>query len=285
MDSAAATAIDLRTVVVPLDGSSYAERAVEPAKWLAARIGVSVGIAHVVRTRDSADPDYLARTLDERGLEWLEVVEAEDVAQAIADVAASQRALVCMATHGHGRAQALVGSVAARVLADATEPIVLVGRGVGVTRLHRLERVVVALDGSEGSESVCDPAVAFARRFGLDVELVTVASEPLATMSPEDPPRRSFGLREPETYIDAVARRYHAPDVRVVGRAITDPISPASALEHLLRDPPGALVAMATRGRTGMQRLLHGSGAGTILDNSPVPALMFAIRSAPPSAP
>lgn len=268
--------IDLRTIVVPLDGSSYAERAIEPAAQLAVRFGLTIGAVQVAPERPKAEADYLTRVTAERGLEWSEVIEAQDVAEGIIGVAAAQRALVCMATHGHGRAKALIGSVAERVVARTTDPIVLVGRTVDTTRRHRLERIVVALDGSDESESVCEPAIGWAGRFGLRVELVTVASEPLPTMTPEEPPRRSFGLPEPEAYIQGVAERHQTPGVAVIGSALIDPISPASALEHLLRDPPGALVAMTTRGRTGMQRLIHGSVAGSILDNSPVPALLFA---------
>jgi nucleotide-binding universal stress UspA family protein len=40
------------------------------------------------------------------------------------------------------------------------------------------------------------------------------------------------------------------------------------------------MLAMATRGRTGMQRLIHGSVAGSIVDESPVPAVMITARHA-----
>jgi nucleotide-binding universal stress UspA family protein len=40
---------------------------------------------------------------------------------------------------------------------------------------------------------------------------------------------------------------------------------------------------MATHGRTGVERLIRRSNAGRILDESPVPAVMFAIRPTAPA--
>jgi nucleotide-binding universal stress UspA family protein len=70
-------------------------------------------------------------------------------------------------------------------------------------------------------------------------------------------------------------QRYGTEGVHVVGEALIDPISPASALDRLLRNVPSAVLAMATHGRSGMQRIVFGSVAGNIVDVSPMPAVIF----------
>jgi nucleotide-binding universal stress UspA family protein len=270
--------LDVRAVLVPLDGSAYAERAIRPAELIAARIGIEVGVLQVVADESKADTDYLPSVVEDRRVAWSEIVIDEDAAAGILTAASLRRAVVCMATHGHGRAKAIFGSTAEQVLVRSPEPIAVVGREVDTARLRPPARIVVALDGTDESERICEPAIAWAARFGLVVQLVTVAGEPLERFTDDAPVRRAFGCHNPDDYIRGALSRHATPGVELEGRALIDPISAASGLGHHLREPRDALLAMATHGRTGIERLIHGSVAGRILDQSPVPAVMFGVR-------
>lgn len=263
-----------RTVLVPLDGSGFAERAIGPAKVLAERLDVGVGVVQVVDDEKDADDEYLTKVAREHGLAWHHTAVDDDVAGGILAVAEARDAAVCIATHGHGRAAAVIGSTLEALLARSEEPVVAVGRGVDTRRIRRIDRIVVALDGSDEAEALCRPAIEWARRLGLVVNLITVVGEPMTSLRDEKP-RRAFGLDEPEPYIASVVERHRTEGVEVVGEVLTDPISPASGLGTLLRDVPHSVLATATHNRSGTARLLHGSVAASIVDAAPVPVVMF----------
>jgi nucleotide-binding universal stress UspA family protein len=262
-------------VVVPLDGSDYAERAIGPATVLAKRMGGRVGAVHVARDERKSADEYLERIGRSHGIEWLDARVGDDVAAAIREVARDRDALVCMATHGHGRATAVIGSTTEAVLAAADEPVVAVGRGVDTLQVRRLERIVVALDGTEESETASAPAIRWAVDLGLPVVLTTVVGEPMSAHNPDAAP--AFGLAKPHEYIEAAVQRHRLEGATITGEVIVDPLSPPSGMRQFLRDLPHSMVVIATSGRKGAQRILRGSVAGAILDSSPVPAMLFEI--------
>jgi nucleotide-binding universal stress UspA family protein len=265
-------------IAVPLDGSELAELAIDPAKVLAAHLGVPLGAVMVVRDENKADTEYLDRVVERNGLDWQVIEVNSDVAEGVGLAADGRGALICMATHGHGRAGAVFGSTARDVLERSAAPVVIAGRGVDAKRFRHVHRVIVPLDGTPASETICAPAVQLARQLGVGVELVTVAGEPMESLHDDQPARRRFGPRDPDAYLADAMARWTSDDVEVAGEAIIDPISPASGLSQWLRERPNGLLAMATHGRSGLQRLIHGSGAASILGESPVPAAMIAIR-------
>jgi nucleotide-binding universal stress UspA family protein len=264
-----------KNVVVPLDGSDYAERAIGPATVLAKRMGGRVGAMHLAREENRSGDEYLARVGRSHELEWLDARVGDDVATTIREVARERDALVCMATHGHGRATAVIGSTAEAVLAASDEPIVAIGRGVDTRAIRRLETVVVALDGAEESETAAAPAIRWAVDLGLPVVLTTVVGEPMSAHNPDAVP--AFGLERPHEYIEAAVQRNRLDGATITGEVIVDPLSPASGMRQRLRDLPQSMVVIATSGRKGAQRILRGSVAGAILDASPVPAMLFEI--------
>lgn len=267
----------VRAVLVPLDGSDLAELAMGPARVLGQRLGVGVGAVQVVDHPDGEHRKYLEEVAERHGLQWAEAVAGDDVAATIRSEAAKRDAVICMATSGHGRTKAVFGSTAEAILAGSTDPIVVVGRSVDPARIRGIERIVVALDGSPESELVCGPAVAWAAQLGLVVNLITVVGEPMPTLHDDEVPRPAFGPHDAGSYIEAAVRRHSGKGADVVGEVLVDPLSPASGLGRLLRDIPHCVLAMATSGRTGLQRLLHGSVAGSIVDESPVPVVMFSL--------
>src|SRR5215510_13744315 len=102
-------------IVVPLDGSPAAERALGPARALVRRTGCPIRVMSRVLADDKEElTDYLAgvaRRYDEITGVDTEVVDRESIPDAILD-GLRPRSLVCLASHGRGGLRrAAIGSI------------------------------------------------------------------------------------------------------------------------------------------------------------------------------
>lgn len=270
------------TVVVALDGSTFADRAVPAALMLGRAFGAEVHVVSVAS--DDAQADDLRRhatsvvagvVTDDR----VHVVTAADPAAAIGGVADElDPALVCLATHGRGRiAGALLGSVAAAVLRGSRRPMVVVGpdhrEGTGL----RPARLVACVDGSPASEQVLPVAASWARTLGLQLDLVTVAEPTPAPVRAEATGFRHHGPDHPEQYLDGLVQDWSRNGLVPVAVPVYDPISPAGGLRAHLDDHPAALVAVTTHARSGVERVALGSVAARIANISPAPVLVVPV--------
>jgi nucleotide-binding universal stress UspA family protein len=121
-----------KTIVVPLDGLKFSERALVPAVELAAQCGAEVVVVTVRPGGPTGDevPDLEPALLRAgAGSARIVVVESRSAAEGIATLAASQPdPVVCMTTHARSRAgQAVFGSVAEELIRTTDVPIVFVG--------------------------------------------------------------------------------------------------------------------------------------------------------------
>lgn len=267
-----------RRVVVPLDGSPFSEKALSVARELAALFGATIHLAGF-GLEPSHEDELRARLLsiaDEQGggpvwtgLTW-------DVVEGITDVAAGDEpALVCMASHArHGLSGVVLGSMASELLVSRDEPVIVVGpafeRGAGIAG----GPVVVAVDGTPGSEDAVGLGVAWAGRLGTTTEIVTVA-EPV----PEPPfghhTHRHHGPGDdPAGYVERLAARWRAPGSEVTAAVIYDPVSVSDAFTDYLAGRPAGLAVLATRPRHGATRAVFGSTADAIIRHSTVPVLL-----------
>jgi nucleotide-binding universal stress UspA family protein len=273
----------VRTILVALDGSSFAERAIEPGKRLAANLKISVGLGQYVGVEDKGDNEndsYLQETASDRGLSWCQQAEGDTVADGLVALAKERDATICMSTHGHGRAEAIMGSHAERALALSAEGVVLVGRGYEFDSPSRIRNVLVPLDGTPYSETVCAHAIEWADQLGVPLRFVTMVEQVEPPLRADHPAPHRFGpVGDPHRYIAGVVERYQRPGITITGEVHFDPLSAASGFAQLLRDGLDSLLIVAVDFRTGMQRLIHGSIAGDLIDVSPVMVLAFATHA------
>jgi nucleotide-binding universal stress UspA family protein len=132
----------LDNILIPLDGSSLAERALEPAVELAQLMKARCSLLRVVEALDFGPDDlqektraeaYLQRVagkMRERGLHvQMRVVIADDVAKAILTEAEVEKTnLIALATHGRGGLKRLLlGSLADKLVRTATSPVLVCG--------------------------------------------------------------------------------------------------------------------------------------------------------------
>ena len=291
-------------IVVPLDGSELAERALAPARALAVYGQGQLRLVRVATPRQMLVPDEggfgaifpdqsLVEARAEAG-DYLADLQAAavpetpsllpdiregDVAGEIVDSARhAQAQLIVMSSHGYsGIKRWLLGSVAEKVLYAAPCP-------VWIVRAPEPPRhIVVTLDGSFLAEEVLLPALTVARCFGAQVTLLRVVSD---ISGPDtqalDTYERGLGRRfvdqayeEAVAYLELLAREHAAADLHLLTAVRTGP-----AADCILEYADGHdcdLVAMTTHGRTGLRRWIYGSVTHKVLDQMPVS--MFITRS------
>ena len=191
-----------------------------------------------------------------------------DAAEAILLHAQRADTLVCMATHGRsGVAQALLGSVTEAVLRRVPHPLLLVGPQLQ-TRLSALEppNLLVAIDGSETSESIVPAAAEWTAMLRLSVRVVEVAipSAGLLLVRPE---------RDAHAHVERVLARLRNLGINADGEVLLG-AEPAEHVVDRATGWPATLLAIATHGRTGVARVVLGSVAMKIVHSSPCPVLV-----------
>jgi nucleotide-binding universal stress UspA family protein len=157
-----------RSIVVPLDGSEFAERALPVAVGLARRI--AGGILLVSAARGGPDParpylEKVAGTLEGVPVEPV-VIHDRDAVGAIRLLATEEEGrVVCMTSHGRGGLRwAVLGSVAEEVIRAAHGPVILVGRRCATEPPPVDGHLLVCVDGTERSAHVMADAWTYAAR-------------------------------------------------------------------------------------------------------------------------
>ncbi len=265
--------VAVKTVLVPMDGSPLAERAIGVASWVADVFGADLRLFKASFKLDLRnEQEQLRRIANRHGLPHAQIEVATGRSAAPGVILASRRSassVVVMATHGRsGLSATLLGSVTGEVLRDIDEPMVLVGpkyedRNVPTS-------VVVLWDGSLRSASVVPAAAAWATASHLPVRLVHVRN-------PADPPLE-IGTRFSEGTL--ASRVFLALSAGEHPAAVTDIRSddPVQVISGVLDDLPGALVALASRGRGGLTSGALGRVSAEIVRNSPHPILVYHSR-------
>jgi nucleotide-binding universal stress UspA family protein len=258
-------------VVVPLDGSAFAERALAPALSLARRDGSPVTLVAVARP--DADVEEHKRYLHEvanrhgRAVHDIRVILGQDAALGILRVAHERPgALICMGSHGRtGLREALLGSVAGNVVRTATRPLLLVGQNCREGELG-FERLLVPIDGSVASEAVLPEAVAWVQTFGLALCLVQVIETAASSVVGPDVQEDSYLRRQAHELADkGIQAEWDVLHGRDAARAIVDYAASGNV----------SLLALGTHGRGGWARLAIGSTAAQIVHDSPRPVLVL----------
>jgi len=272
------------------------ETPIETLSPRASGLGV-VDAAHAVRAgalenvRQSAERvGALVRTK----ITW-EVIDGRDVAATLLeDLEAHDATFVVMATRAAGAAgRAVQGSVADRLVRESPRPVVLVpprAEYMGGKRVT-FRRVLVPLDGSVAALRVIPRLLALARAETLEFVLLQVVRREHVggyTMPPgvpalddEDLDGKAWthaGAAIAQTRLDDVAERLRARGSRAEVRVI-ESADVGSVVVDAIRNELVELIAMSTRGASGLRRLMLGSVAEHVVRHSEVPVLLVTARS------
>jgi nucleotide-binding universal stress UspA family protein len=290
-------------ILVPLDGSRLAEAALPHARAFARATGRRLRLLRVVspgigvaplpppEVLDSdADIHRQALTLaarsylagqgilcEEAGVRVETEVRVGPAVAAIVECAGENRAveLIIMATHGQtGLRHLLVGSTAEAVLHAAPVPVMLLHPPTDPAAqpdpAPGYRRILVPLDGSPIGEQ----AVAAARSLALacSAQLVLMGVVP----NPHPATDWGSGVWDPKGRIHAYLS-YLRTDLEIGGLRAETVVgygNPAIEILRVARQQEVDLIVMATHGRSGLSRLVLGSVAAQVVQNSSQPVLL-----------
>jgi nucleotide-binding universal stress UspA family protein len=256
------------TVVVPLDGSESAERALGPAVALARRAGAAVVPLQVV-TDERLDEhggylEKVAASLDV-ATHPPYVIPTRDAAEAIANAGEAPGALVVMTTHGSsGLRRATLGSVAEATVRRLSRPMVLIGPSCPTTSTFDRRDALVPLDGSARADLMVPIAGEWCRLLDLRPWAVTVV----------DPEAQGGRAGPAETaHVRHTASRWEEEGL-TAGFEVLHGDDPSGPLVTFGAGLPAAMAMMTTHGRTGLARLTLGSVATHVVHDIPCPVLV-----------
>ncbi|MDQ1490463.1 MAG: hypothetical protein QOJ23_2977 [Actinomycetota bacterium] len=270
-----APALAVTSLLVPLDGSSYAERAVWPACRMAARVGATVHLWSAAPSPAAAEGRRLRMRVlaDAIGGSW-EVVVAYEPLDGIRRAGDPAGLTVpCLATHGDNRNAGLVHSVSSAVVAASEGPVLLAGPAVS-PEAPTGGTVAVCVDGTLESEAVMPVAISWAAALGSDVTVLTVAEPvPESLRHPGDYPRRHGPRIDADDYVGEIARSWQ-DGITIRGKAIYDAVDVRSALVDEVVAIQPALVVIGTHSPHGLRRLISGNTAAAVAHGSPALVLV-----------
>ncbi len=132
------------------------------------------------------------------------------------------------------------------------------------------KKILVPLDGSPLDESILPQVTELARAHSAELVLLRVA---LARGFPGADPTEAQveAVREAEKYLEEVER-----DLRRDGLRVSTAVRYGNAAEEILDHAAFAgidLIAMSTRGRTGLARMVMGSVTEQVVRRAPCPVV------------
>jgi len=294
----------IKTILVPLDGSSVAEQGLAAACRIARGTGAALllmrsvvyfAVEEATREDEGRDLqeareylDTVKRDLERQGLAVATEVLPVDPVRAILFAAEAHDVdLISICTHGRsGIEHAVLGSVAGAVLRRSTAPILLTRAGAHATSPTGTPygRILVPLDGTAFAET----ALSYLRReeIGRGAKLLL-----LRVVAPVPPPLVPAAMRDGALAVldltERAAKRHRLEgeaSLQAAGAALPEDWTWQSRVmlgdpgEVILRVAEGEgseLIAIATHGHHGWDRLLHGSVTRRLLHRSTIPMLIM----------
>ncbi len=284
--------LQLKEILVPLDGSVEAEGVLPYLRDLAPRFGshvhiLGVGIGRKTRRINRLLEDYInriANSLHTDNIKAEPVICYGVAADKILDFTIEKDIdLTIMTTHGRsGITRWWMGSVAEKVISEATAPVLLVrskrpSKTGAAEKLHFLHKILAPLDGSDIGETALPYAETLAISSGASVSLLQVVSPP-GTVEASllgGPDWRKFVKtmhNAGENYLKSLAEKLNGNGIKSTYEVGTG--DPADKIVEYAGDKKITLIAMSTHGRTGLARWVLGSVADKVLHDARVPILL-----------
>ncbi len=289
-----------RAIVVPLDGSELAERALPYAAEYAKALGARLLLVTVWEGADEAlelvlkgVAEELFSTAEKKFEEYLfgvakrikdVPVDAEVLAGHPADeivrlVAERDIEMLVLSSHGRsGLGRFWFGSVGSQLVRRAGVPRLVIGPEALEQTAQEIKngRILVPLDGSELSEAALEPAKRFAKLFDAEIVVTQVLGWASHAFVFDVPPTTVADI---DKELAKASKEYLAQIVERLGndrpvRAEVLHGLVADALTDLVHREHIGLVVMTSHGRGGLSRAALGSVADRMLHSS-APVLLI----------
>jgi nucleotide-binding universal stress UspA family protein len=299
-----------RSILVPLDGSKFAEAALPIAESIARRAGASL---EIVRSHEPFEPEHPAdcwmprydpdeeaaheaqeqayldatvNTLQEKSSISVKsaLVSGAVVSGVLKRARACAADLIVMATHGRGPVgRFMLGSVADKLLRHASIPVLFVRSGDDSQPLTApdFNHILIPLDGSVLAECALPPAIAIGHLADARITLLRAVErgyQPFGHAAEKDRNQVRHDENEQRIldaarYLEKIAARLRLESPRVEKIVLEGEADGAILQESTARKVD--LIAMATHGRGGIKRLLLGSVADKVIRSATTPVLAY----------
>jgi len=293
-----------RTILIPLDGSHFAERVLafvrhaakpqvsklllvyvtQPSQYYTVVVPDAMHTVNINDWKEQSEKylAHMAAGLRTEGYEVTYVMSEGDVASTICEVADAQNVdMIAMTTHGRsGLAKWVLGSVADRVIRVAHQPVLLVRPQEEEIPSTPIQRILVPLDGSRLAEEALEQAILLAKENQSEIWLLQSVEFPeywgeeyagmhaipsLISTEEQEAAAREYLLQLAET---VTAEALSAQIIVTTGHA-------ASAISDVVTDNDIDLIVMSTHGRSGLSRWVFGSVAEKVVRLAECPVLLI----------
>jgi nucleotide-binding universal stress UspA family protein len=307
-----------RSLLVPLDGSSFAEQALPLALGIARKAGAGLQIVTVIAHHWTASL-FSAQSLSQQAAIWRHYLEnlaeraSRECSMAVDSVVLDGAAvtprlcahakevavdLFVMSTHSRAWLGRLwFGSVANELIHHLSIPVLFVRpdkEAITLSKEPVLQHILITLDGSLLAEQVLEPAVSLGTLVDAEYTLLRVVDfTPIGT--PELDPIslssaavelldeitfvRERSLKQAHSYLDGVAERLRVRGLRVQTKVMVADDAGAGILEAVAT-PSYDMVALATHGSRVPSDGLLGSVARKIMHGTSKPVLVQPVPTA-----
>jgi nucleotide-binding universal stress UspA family protein len=288
------TMFTCQRLLLPLDGSPLAERAISPAFAVAKALSsadtpCAVHLFRVVPPLLMAiDPVLYAETLhysEEEACHYLEAIEANwatddtpasiavetgPVAESIITYAQHKQInLIVMSSHGRsGVGRWVYGSVAEKVLRQACCASLIIRQPEDAPSPETFRHILVCLDGSPLAEQVLTPILTLARAMQAQLTFLRVVPPShlaLETLALEQLLNQVENIERDsaEVYLRQLLGHLPLGELNVKAETILGP--PPESIIDYAQENQVDLIAMSSHGRSGVSRWVYGSVAEKVL--------------------
>lgn len=286
-------------ILVPLDGSDFAEIAIPYATELGSRDGGEVLLASVSDSTTEQSRMYRAyldktvvrvqAELNERGCATCSVstrvVSGNPVAEILRLATHEGIGLIIMASRGvSGRALFALGNIASKVLQSSSIPVMLVRaeRRTASSGDYLINKILLPLDASPSGAAAVPHAVEIARLLRAAIVLFYVEPQPrpwliapgveFAYLPASSSERQAKQLLSHMEYLDQVAKTIADKGVAVSRDAGSG--APAAVILQYAKTNDIDLIALSTHGASGVAEFVYGGVTEKLIHAGDIPLLI-----------
>jgi len=295
-----------KKILIPLDGSELAEKALPYAKSIAKLknsnvILFAVSLTIFVDRRDRLFTSYLevtAKELNEVGIKATTATSYGDVAEEIVKYANNKKMdLIIMATHGYsGTKQWMFGSITQKVLYGTEIPVLLIKSKSPEVSVE-FNRILLPVDGSSFSESTFPYVEELTKKTNKEILLLHICEPPIVPSygsRPINPTWKKYRddmwaemEQQSTSYLKKTTTALKKKGIKVKSRVVKAQTNEvAQTIMQISKEENIDLIVIATQGRAGVNRWVHGSVANRIVEDFPQPILLIrpatSIHTSPP---
>lgn len=297
----------IKHLLVPLDGTSFAEAALPATKGLAQLFSAKVTLLHIVEQnpaplvhgethlRDVAEAEqYLAPLIEQlrsQGIICASHIHAEAVDRVAGGIVAHEEELqpdlIIMSTHGPVNLERLLrGNLAQQIVALGQTPLLLIPQEAGAReKPFSITNILVPLDGDSGHEGGFDLACSLATRSQAHLHLLTVIPGPFtlagrkASLSRFLPGSTWAIQSEAEQllsdYLESLLQRIEKINLSGSGEILHGKV--AQTINERAISHAADLIVLTTHGKSGTRAFWANSIAAQVQKLSDRPLLLYPV--------